>query len=566
MSEELKRYVDRDGLNLFLGKLKDAYAHNTSTKFVVNHALEAGKTVGTLTIKNSENETILNAWDGSSDAVITVSSAAPAPVVEGVLKFKGVKETAAALDNQAGEEGDVYFVKEDSSEYLYVGADQDAGVVAHWEKIGAIVDLSGYATKEDLDDYLKTSDAETTYATQASLADYETSAHAAATYATQASLADYVTNNGLTQTIDALEQDIEQTYLKKEHAASVYETKAHAEETYVAKVDYVTDPQINKMFPVDFEIKDGETSSTALARTVQELKESDGGGTINISEEVTTPTTGVYGMYIGAPDDPVDVTFDISDGGSLVATENARVFTVQPGSKVEIIGDGENSSVTCTADEPAIFIANNASVTIDGVTLEGKNYSVLQSNGTNEDSDFYIRNCTIYGPSYMPACGNLVIENSELIASDNTAADAGPLVVKSGSITIRNSRLVADSVNHPGVSGRWRHWNNGWYGIATALVLENCNYGGHGNLTIDIDGLSTFVPGYSDTTNADVTKQFDNVGILVINYNGETAEHISIAQDYYTIDITEASVKDHYFTLDGRSGAADQLTKVTYQA
>ena len=563
MSEDImKKYVDREGLNLFLGKLKDSYAHNTSTKFVVNHALEAGKTVGTLTIKNSENVTILDAWDGSSNAVITVSSAAPAPAVEGVLKFKGVVTSQGfPQDYEGPEEGDVVVCTEDytfeatsfkaGSEYLYA----DNG----WVELGSVVtpvDLTNYYTKDEVNGLIN--GLANTYATKAELADYETTAHASETYATKSELGDYVTSASLATTLGNYydKTAADQKFLDREDAAAVYETKVHAKDTYVAKVDYVTDPEISKMFPVDYT---GSTSQEFQA-AVTALGD---GGALNVDSAVTTPTSGVYGMILGdaAGEEPVDITFNLGENGSLTAPSGARVLSVNPNSKVEING-GE---VTCTADEPAIFISNNASVTIDGVTLEGKNYSVLQSNGLNEDSDFTIKNCTIYGPSYMPACGKLVIENSTLVGSDNTSADAGPLVVKSGSITIRNSHLIADANNHPGVSGRWRHWNNGWYGIATALVIENCNYGGHGNITVDIDSASTFTAGYSDTTNADVTKQFDNVGILIINYNGETSESIKIDQDYYTIDVEESTIKDHYFTLDGRSGAADQLTLVEYQ-
>lgn len=562
------RYVDQAGLQSFLEKLKAAYASNTSTKFEVNYAKTAGKIAHTLTIKNSNNETILDAWDGSSDAVITVSSAAPAPVVEGVLKFKGtVTSEGFPQDYEGPEEGDVVVCTGDytfestsfkaGSEYLYDGNG--------WVELGSVVtpvDLTNYYTKDEADTAIGTA-VDTAIAGLANT--YLTQADAESTYAKKSELSGYVTTEKLAQDLAAYDAEVEQTYLKRADAASVYETKAHAEETFVAKVDYVTEPQISKMFPVDFVVEEGASQAQVTEAFAQAVNDLGDGGALNITDSVTTPTTGAYGMYIGTVEDPVDVTFNLSDGGALTASNNARVFSVQPGSKVEIIGDGTTSSVTCTADEPAIFIANNASVTIDGVTLEGKNYSVLQSNGLNEDSDFTIKNCTIYGPSYMPACGRLVIEDSTLVASDNTAADAGPLVVKSGSITIRNSHLVADTNNHPGVSGRWRHWNNGWYGIATALVIENCNYGGHGNITVDIDSASTFTAGYCDTTNADVTKQFDNVGILIINYNGETSDSIKIDQNYYTIDIEESTIKDHYFTFDGRSGAADQLTLVEYQ-
>lgn len=610
MAEEIKRYVDTDGLNLFLQRLKAEYAKNSDTRFVVKYSQEAGKVSHTLTIKDSEG-IVLGTFNGSADANIVLSGGGVIP--EGVLKFigtldqEGLKpvitgyipakgDVIVCIENCVFDEGPFAGTWKAGSEYLHNGES--------WIEIGPTsIDLDNYytkdeadakfATKEEIADFVDINEVQD--AIDTSLEDYYDKSAAdnrfidttelgqalspinqdiediqnaldeiPNVYATKAELDEKADASDLTTlegkvgdvetSVGALETSVESletvveaipgTYATKEELA---EHKVEADETYVAKRDHVTEPDINKMFPVDYE----GNSSADFQAAVTALGE---GGALNIDKEVVTPTTGNYGMLIGTNDSPVDIEFNLGENGSLVAEEGCRVFSVGPGSKVEIDG-GE---VTCTADEPAIFISNNASVTLDGVTLEGKNYSVLQSNGTNENSDFTIRNCTIYGPSYMPACGKLVIENSTLVASDNTAADAGPLYVKSGSITIRNSHFTADAVEHVGVSGPWKHNNNGWNGIATALVLENCNYGNHGNLTIDIDAASTFTPGYCDTT-SEAGKQYDNVGILVINYNGNHADSCNIAQEFYEIDVTESAIAKHYFTTDGRGGT-EQLT------
>jgi len=582
--DEIRKYIDKEGLAQFLENLKTAYGANTSTKFPVNFAKTAGKVAGTLTIKTKDSEDqdqiLLDAWDGSSNAVITITGGGSIQPVQDVLVFRFAFGAEGLPVGYEPAKGDVIVCTEDvvegqetifkaGSEYLFDGT--------RW------VELGGVIPEIDLSNYLTKTEAASTYETQAdlatTLAEYSTTDQIAETYATKASV--YTKNEVDSKIATALDDystsaEIEQTYLKRADAASTYatkkelgdhaaEAKAEADLTYVAKVDYVTHPEIDKMFPVDFVVEEGATPSevtTAFGNAVTALGD---GGALNVDTDVITPTTGVYGMVIGSSDGstPVDVTFNLGEDASLTATSGARVFSVNPNSKVEIIGatnpEDPKPTVTGTADEPSIFIANNSSVTLEGIELSGENYSALQSNGLNENSDFYLKNCVIKGPCYMPACGNLIIEGCKFYASTNTSADAGALYVKSGSVTIRNSEFhAAKDYEHVGISGPWKHNNNGWNGIATALVLENCNYGKHGNLKIDIDADSTFEGGYCNTT-AEDGKQYDNVGILVINYNGNHADACNIAQNYYEIDVTESAIGKHYFTIDGRGGT-EQLT------
>ena len=609
MSDEIKKYVDQAALNTFLGKLKEAYANNSASKFKVHCADVAGAVGASLTFKTADGNKV---WNGSEALTIDISELAPVPSVEGVLKFKGVITSEGFPSGVTFEEGDVFVCTEDytegegasvktykqGSEYLYIKDGENSG---HFEELGSVIDVSSFATRQYVDDAIDTAldpfytkdevdEIVSDLATKAELDNYVTDSELSDTlqgYIKNEALSNYydkTTVDGLldakadasdltalegrvtevedaVETLEATVEAIPETYATKAEVEETYTTKAafeehktEADEKYVHKVDYVTEPEVNKMFPVEFNGGTAEEFGAVLTSLSQE-----GGGAVEVADNavVQVPTTGVYGYLVGTNNEPVDLKIDLGEGAKLEATEGARVLSVGPGSKVEIDG-GE---VTCTADEPAIFISNDSSVTLEGVTLYGKNYSALQSNGLNENSDFYIKDCVIYGPCYMPACGNLVIENCEFHASDNTSADAGALYVKSGSITIRNSKFYGDTVEHAGVSGPWKHNNNGWNGIATALVLENCNYGNHGNLKIDIDAASQFFAGYCDTT-SEAGKQYDNVGILVINYKGNHCAEgdCNIAQNYYEIDVTESTIGKHYFTLDGRGGT-EQLTE-----
>ena len=560
MSDEIKKYVNQAALNTFLGKLKDAYANNTSTKFKVNYAVTAGKVANAISFTRG-NEA-LGTWDGSSPLTIEVGSTSPAPSVEGVLKLKGTIDAQGFHPSitSTPDEGDVYVctanypeganVYKQGSEYVYVNGD--------FAELGPVVDVSEFVTMAEvegaidtaLDPYITSDDAEATYAAKSDVYTKNEIDTTLEGYLQVGALSNYYDKTEIDGKLDAIDDKLEDFVTEE----TLEQHEADADAKYVHKVDYVTEPEVNKMFPVTYE---GSTP----AEFGQAIADLGVGGTLEVpaGEEVQVPTSGVYGYVLGTAANPVDVTINLAEGSSLEATDGARLFSVQPGSKLEIVGEGETTpTLTSTADEPAIFIANNASVTLEGVILSGKNYSALQSNGLNENSDFYIKNCVIEGPCYMPACGNLIIENCEFVASDNTDADAGALYVKSGSITIRNSKFYGDAAEHAGISGNWKHYNNGWYGIATALVLENCDYGGHGNLKIDIDAASQFVPGYSKTT-GDENQQYDNVGILVINYNGNHAEVCNIAQNFYEIDITESAIAAHRFTTDGRGGS-DQMS------
>jgi hypothetical protein len=68
--------------------------------------------------------------------------------VASVYKFKGSVETFADLPSEGNVEGDVYNVKATGENYAWVAP---AGEVAgHWDDLGGDVDLTAYATKEEV--------------------------------------------------------------------------------------------------------------------------------------------------------------------------------------------------------------------------------------------------------------------------------------------------------------------------------------------------------------------------------------------------------------------------------
>lgn len=598
MSDEIKKYVDQAALNTFLGKLKEAYANNTASKFKVNYAATAGianKVVGSITFDLGGGET--RVWDGRGSITIPVSADAPAPSVEGVLKFKGLITEEGFPSGVTFEEGDVLVCTEDytegagasaktyhaGSEYLYVktGLDGNDQPIYEWVELGSVVDTSNFVTRSDVEDIvnialdpyiteLEVQEIVDSLATKAELEDYVTESELSDTlqgYIEVGALDDYYDKAAVDAIVDTLatktevEEVIEEAVAplatKEELTeaieplatkAELEEHKTEADDKYVHKVDYVTEPEVNKMFPVEFNGGTAEEFGNVLDGLA-----SQGGGAVEIPDNtiVSVPTTGNYGYVVGTSSDPVDLKIDLGEGAKLQSTEGARVLSISPNSKVEIEG-GE----VVSSGSVGIFISNDSSLSIDGTTLESTGTgTVLQSNGLNENSDFIIKNATIKGSSYMPACGNLVIENSIIEATDVEGSDACAMYVKSGSVTIRNSQFIASDVWRSDISGPWKHSNNGCRGIATALVIENCNYGGHGNISVDIDAASTFTAGAS-------TSDFDNVGILVINYNGNESDVLNIQQNFYEIDVTESTIANHYFTTDGRGGTEQMSLRV----
>lgn len=62
-----------------------------------------------------------------------------------VFKFKGTKTATSELPTSGNNQGDVWLVSADDSEYVWTSSSA-SGSASDWEKLGVTVDLSGYAT------------------------------------------------------------------------------------------------------------------------------------------------------------------------------------------------------------------------------------------------------------------------------------------------------------------------------------------------------------------------------------------------------------------------------------
>lgn len=163
-----KQYVNLQNLSDFLENIKTAYRTNTNDaneKFPVHYsetagsATSAGQLAGNITFKDSSDNTIGTWVAGQSEIVLTVTGGSSLPEGVTILKFKGVKPTRAALDNQAAEDGDIWLVEADNSEYVWVpevpavGEEGQEGykeaVDAHWEELGPTMDFSNFVNKSD---------------------------------------------------------------------------------------------------------------------------------------------------------------------------------------------------------------------------------------------------------------------------------------------------------------------------------------------------------------------------------------------------------------------------------
>ena len=91
-------------------------------------------------LKQSKNYTDTTVAAAVEDVKSSLASA---------LTYKGQKATVDELPTEGNKCGDVWSVTDKSAEYVWIVDDEetDAG---HWEELGTTVDLSGYATKEQV--------------------------------------------------------------------------------------------------------------------------------------------------------------------------------------------------------------------------------------------------------------------------------------------------------------------------------------------------------------------------------------------------------------------------------
>lgn len=509
---ENKKYLDYAGLTEFWSLVKNYYSDT------VSKAASAIQGVYVLN-RGSESSTPIEVID--SKVTIDLHDYAKLSDIAQGVNFKGVVATYDDLPSFGNVAGDIYYVKDRSKEYIWVPENTDLSVEAHWEELGNIAALDNYYTKSEIDGLF---DAEVTARNDAisTAVGAETQAREDA----DASLGERIDNEAATRL--ASDEELQASIAAEREArmaadAAEIIARDEAIENAFESGNYVIKlHEIRKLF--------GEEKVVTSEDFVEAIGEAGIGDTIIlnssavISQPIQIPANG-------------DITIELGESGSI-NSGSGRAINVGENSTVEIVG----GTVTCDTGNYGIVCAANSSIIVDGTSISNDGSGVaIGTNGLNYNGDIIIRNATVTGTNYFPACGNLIIENSTIsvpVACDDSCA----IYCKSGSITITNSVFEASAKNN----GDWLHNNNGYIGISCAAIFENCNYGGHGNMKIDIDSRSQFI-----VHNAPAGATYENFGILVIDYNGNTSESIKIDQKYYHAEVSNKVTAPYvHFTTD----------------
>ena len=106
--------------------------------------------IETIALKNNGEADFSDLAIVGKKVSIDLSAYAKLSDVAAGINFKGSVATKTALPASANA-GDVYFCKDTNAEYIWVPADDAAGVTAHFEEFGNVIALDGYYTKGEVD-------------------------------------------------------------------------------------------------------------------------------------------------------------------------------------------------------------------------------------------------------------------------------------------------------------------------------------------------------------------------------------------------------------------------------
>lgn len=248
---------------------------------------------------------------------------------------------------------------------------------------------------------------------------------------------------------------------------------------------------------------------------------------------MTYGTSGQAAFHLeGSSSEVRDLTVNIPEGVELDFSEQAlRAFDVRDNATLELTGSG---TVKCHPEALNVFLGKNATLIIDGPTFDnaGGEWNI-STNGLNANSNVWIKSGTFRGRCYFPGRGYLRIDDGLFECAQGTA-----LYIKNGSPTEINGgtfRVTGCDTSSDAVAGRptnaWAHNNNGNYGIASAVVVEACNYGGHGNPEVKIVN-GNFEP-YTETG-----MKGESYGILVIDWDNNHADMSGTILPYQHVEIS----------------------------
>ena len=99
-------------------------------------------------INNAETG-ILKQSKNYTDTTVEAAVEAVKSSLASALTYKGQKATFDELPTEGNKCGDVWSVTNKSAEYVWIVSEEEPGA-GHWEELGTAVDLSGYATKEQV--------------------------------------------------------------------------------------------------------------------------------------------------------------------------------------------------------------------------------------------------------------------------------------------------------------------------------------------------------------------------------------------------------------------------------
>lgn len=171
-----------------------------------------------------------------------------------------------SIDEHKAAEGIIYFIAETKNGYVLPrgGTEWLQVIYAPANGIGGDVDLSNYYTKAEVDEAILKAIANielevdlTDYATKEEVAAIEATIPSIEGLATKQELLDnYVTNETL-QNNYITQQEIANTYITEQHIIQNYITKETAAETYVTaeKVTEIVETQVNDVVTAEIEAK-----------------------------------------------------------------------------------------------------------------------------------------------------------------------------------------------------------------------------------------------------------------------------------------------------------------------
>lgn len=304
-------------------------------------------------------------------------------------------------------------------------------------------------------------------------------------------------------------------------------------------ISAIEDHEILKLFG-------NKVNASSFESTADAIEAAGNGGTITVNNQdaanamITDPMT--YGSGAQAAlhvEGNTDITVEIPEGVVLdVSAAGFRGFDVRDGATLELRGKG---TVKSSGDTPTVFLGKNANLIIDGITLDNADGSYnISTNGNNSGSNVWIKSGTFKGPCYFPARGTLRIDGGTFTNAHGTVLyvkNGSPTIITGGTFEVTGLDTSKDTV--PGrPENAWAHNNNGIYGTGSAVIIEACNYGGHGNPAVSITG-GTFI---NKTT---PEMQGESWPILVIDYMGNAADMSGTMLPYQYAIMNEAHVSSN---------------------